>query len=553
MKGLRKTCLVFLWFCLFLSPAGAEYFYAEGDEIAALEHIARRIGKAVPFSSYPVHGSDLLEFAEKLASDPAFPGLAEADIEIFESLIDRLEDRREGILLKGNIDLAYEHRFSSDSFTIDNPYTVPNAEDVRRVFLDFAPIAGFFAGAGTFYGPWVAAQIDVRPAWTDDYSPMSNFLKEADIVYDLLKRGVFAWNGRYLNFFAGRDTVHWGNSQGSTLYASKLLPYLDSVRINVPLGPFSFDYFLGTIMPRRSAHSDVDEAACRDYSGLVDLGDYFGFSKSGPSPSTILAVAHRFQWNFGRVKAGVGGTIIYARSNNQFLITDLLPILIYHNADSVPNNLSLIFDVSWAILPGLNLSVMAGLDDLNARIIGISDGSVPTIPGAVFQLEYSAAGNFFQYYMLEGGYTHYLWGNFAYTDNNDWRGVYLARAIYRYIHFNHSVLLPLTSPYGPGTLWLKLRGDFKFPSRGIRAGAELLFLAKHGGVNLVETPYYADNALDVYNQFYVSLKIPLSYTWKNLTFSVSPGIRTGWSHAAFECTLGLRYALSGRTTLAGPY
>lgn len=552
MKTLRKTGLVLFLFCLFLPPAGAEYFYAEGDEIAALEHVARRMGKTVPFSSYPVHGGDLLEFAEKLASDPAFPGLAGADIEIFESLVSRLEDRRGGILLKGNLDLAYEHRFSSDSFTIDDPDAVPNAEDVRRVFLDFAPVAGFSAGAGTFDGPWVAAQIDVRPAWTGDYSPMSNFLKEADIAYDLLKRGVFAWNGRYLNFFAGRDTVHWGNSQGSTLYASKLLPYLDSVRVNVPLGPFSFDYFLGTIMPRSSAH-DVDEAANRDNHDSEGLGKYFGFGKSD-NPSTILVAAHRFQWNFGRVKAGVGGTVIYARSNNQFLITDLLPVLIYHNADSVPNNLSLIFDVSWAIVPGLNLSVMAGLDDLNARVIGISDGSVPTIPGAVFQLEYSAAGDsFFQYYMLEGGYTHYLWGNFAYSGNDDWRGVYLARAVYRYIHFNHAVLLPLTSPYGPGTLWLKLRGDFKFPARGIRAGAELLFLAKHGGVNLVDTPYLADGALDIYNQFYFSLKIPLSYTWKNLTFAVSPGIRAGWSHAAFECTLGLRYALSGRTTLAGPY
>jgi hypothetical protein len=304
---------------------------------------------------------------------------------------------------------------------------------------------------------------------------------------------------------------------------------------------------LGSIMPKKARH-DVDSAISGTPAG-GPLGEHFGFMNGQPdvSPSTILVASHRFQWNFGAVKTGIGGTVVYARSNNEFLITDVLPIIIYHNSDSVPNNLNMILDVQWAVGPGLSLSAMLGFDDISARTFGIADGDTPTIPGAILQLEYSAAADTLtQYYMLEGGYTHYLWGNFAYTDGpDDWYGVYLARGIYRYPLFKYAVLLPLTSPYGPGSLWGKLKTSFGFPRRSIRAGAELLFLAKNSKANLVDTPYQADAGLNSYNRWFFALDIPLSYTWRDLEFSVSPAVLWGTGGQALECTLGVKWSLEG--------
>jgi len=269
------------------------------------------------------------------------------------------------------------------------------------------------------------------------------------------------------------------------------------------------------------------------------------------NPSTILMAAHRFQWNFGRVKLGVGGTIVYARANNQFLITDFLPILIYHNSDSVPNNLAMILDAQWAITPGLNLSLMIGFDDIAGGLIGIPDGDIPTIPGLVLQLEYSIRNkNLFHYYMLETGYTHYLWGNFEYEDRiDDWFGVYLARGIYRYTPNKSAVLLPLTSPYGPGALWGKLKGDLFFPGLNIRAGAELLLLFKNSHVNLIDTLYKADDSLYKLDQWFFALDLPLTYTWQNkagaLEFLFSPALLLSSEGKVFQCTLGLRWSMQG--------
>ncbi|MDR1506958.1 MAG: hypothetical protein LBI67_07625 [Treponema sp.] len=551
-RAFSRRALFFLVFGLFrVISLGAEYFYPDGEEVEIIGHISRRMGRALPFSAFPVHGGDILAFAEKLAADPGFSRLNSADTALLEALISRLEEQRDGdILLKGNLELAYEQRLTTNSFTIDDTSKMANAEDFRRAFLDFSPVVSFGAAGGTFTGPWIAAQVDLRPAWTNDYSPYSNFFTAVDITYDILKRGVFAWNGTYVNFFAGRDTIHWGNPRGSTLYPSKLLPYMDSIRLNVPLGPFSFDYMLGTIIPKKAGHDvyDVDTPS-------PPYTDYFGFLNE-EKPSTILVAGHRFQWNFGSLKAGIGGTVIYVRANNAFHVTDVLPVMVYHNADITPNNLNMVLDFSWAIAPGLSVSATAGFDDISARTFGIPDGDIPTIPGGIVQADYSAAlESVFMDFHLEGGYTHYLWGNFHYDDPPFSQAeARLAKAIYRYGPNHDAVLLPLTSPYGPGVIWGKLNANFAFPERHIKAGAEFLLLTKKRDVNLVDTKYSVDDTTkDSPRIWYGSFQFPFSYSWKNLEFSACPGILFGSSDFAVECTLGLRWRLAGRTWMQGPY
>ena len=547
-----KTFVLFLILLCMVFPLWGEYYYGDDPELLNIIHLSRRMGKVSPFSTFPVHGSDILDYALSLHASPASGRLNESDFSMLEDLIEKMEKQKEAeIRLTGGLEAAYEHRFSTGAFTIGSR-EMPNAEDVRHSFLDFDPVLSLHAGIGTFNGIWIAAQLDLRPSWENEYKPMNNFFTKVDITYDFINKGIFAWNGRYLNASISRDSVHWGNPEGSTFYPSSLLPHLDSLRMNVPLGPFSFDYLLATIMPKKAQFRDVDSAVKRDYPGVEPdnpLGPYFGFMRdqTDESPSIIFVAAHRFQWNFGRVKAGIGGTIVYARSNNQFLITDFLPIIIYHNSDSVPNNLALIADAEWTIFPGFSLSAMFGLDDLNAKALGLPDGQIPTIPGGILQLQYSRSSNkLFQSHMLEAGYTHYLWGNFAYTDKPDkWYGVYLARAIYRWTPNKYAVLLPLTSPYGPGALWGKLKSDFYLPALNINAGAELLVLANNTSVNLVDTPYERNDNLKGFNRLYFSLSLPFTYTWRFLEFSVSPALFWGSNGAAFECTLGIRGSLEG--------
>jgi len=148
--------------------------------------------------------------------------------------------------------------------------------------------------------------------------------------------------------------------------------------------------------------------------------------------------------------------------------------------------------------------------------------------------------------MVEAGYTHYLWGNYAYNDKpREWYGVYLSRAIYRYTPNRHSVLMPLSSPYGPATLWGKISSSFIFPEYNLKTGLELLLLFKNKDANLVDTSYVADDSLKSLNQWFITLDIPVSYTWRNFSFSITPAVLLTEGKNVFQFNIGVNWTSFG--------
>jgi hypothetical protein len=518
-----------------------ELFYEDSAEATLLRRLYRRAGKVLPFSSYPVHGSDLVDLGEQL-----FSLTSGSDQALLEELLDRLKPKdEEALLLSGFLAAAYEHRFSAASILVDEG-AVKNGEDIRRAYLGFSPLLSMGGRAEKFTGPYAELQVDILPPWKGNFRPDNNFipLPEVDIAFDLLSKGVAGWNGKYLDVFFGRDAVHFGHTPGASLYPSGRLPYQDGLRLFMPLGPFTFDYLLATIQPKRAPHDVIPNSIANN----PIQSDAFGFMDD-PRPTTILTAVHRFQWNFGFLKAGAGGTVVYARSNNMFLMTDILPVFIYHNADIRPNNLNLVFDLSWTFYPGFTLTGMVGFDDISAKTFGLPDGPTPTIPAGILQLEYSAfPGPAAVDFLLEGGYTHYLWGNYAFDDADDvvWGEAPLARAIYRYAPNGRAILLPLTSPYGPGTIWGRLVSALEFSPWNLKVTADLLILSTIDGVNLVDTLYTEDDSVENGRRvFYVSLDLPCVYAWKYMEFLLSPALLLRDRKFSVECTLGLRFKLGG--------
>jgi hypothetical protein len=547
-KYLRVKLAVFLsMLCLsFPGLSFGETYFVDSPEVRTLRYLYNRAGKVFPFSAFPVHGSDLLDIAEKLP-----PLLSERDQLMLDSMVDEFTKQGEKkISLKGSLAGSYEHRLRTSSVLADKGL-IKNGTDFHRQYLSQLPILNLKAGIGTFTGVYVEGEISLRKSWTEDYDPVNNFIlprdgSEIDINFDILDRGMLFWNGKYINIGFGRDKVHFGNLQGSTLYPSAALPYLDGLRISTPIGPFSMDFALSTIQARKSSVAGEDKL----FTNGNAPSDYFGFM-TDKNPTIILTASHRFQWNFGHIKSGFGGTVVYARSNNMFTMTDIIPVQIWHNADIRPNNLNLVIDAAWAFYPGFTFSGMLGFDDINASSFGISDSSVPTIPGGMVQLEYDLlAKKLGANFMAEWGYTHFLWGNYGYDgepdDGRPWGGVYLARAIYRYSPNNDGVLLPLTSPYGPGVYWSRLTSRFNvFDVPSLKFGADMLLLAKMRGANLT-IPYKNGGVTDRSRSWFFSLDLPCSYTWKFLTFSVAPALLINSGDIGFEFNLGLTYKMQGK-------
>jgi hypothetical protein len=212
-----------------------------------------------------------------------------------------------------------------------------------------------------------------------------------------------------------------------------------------------------------------------------------------------------------------------------------------------PNNMNLVADFSWVLFRGFTLTGQIGFDDINANLFGVPDSGTPTIPAAILQMEYTLRRETFGAdFSLEGGYTHYLWGNFAYETDPTWGTVPLARGIYRYSPSKTAVLLPLTSPYGPGAVWGRLASALSLPRYHIRLSAELLVLTKNERVNLVDTVYSVkDRTHQTHRIWYASLDFPCVYTWQYLEFTLAPAILLRNAKAAFECTLGVKFSLGG--------
>jgi hypothetical protein len=540
--GLKRYGLV-LFFVWGLLPLWGETYRPLSPEVTELRYLYRRASRAFPFFSYPVHGSDLLRAAEDLEGR-----LRGADVDSLDRIIQDLSVHKRGIFLRGASSLSYVHRLRSGGVLLD-PGTVKNAQDFRRAYLSLPPFFTLSAAGGTFTGLFLEAAAGQRDAWTEDYKPDNNFVLPAskvEFASDVFATGIIAWNGTYIDTFFGRDNLHFGETPGASLYPSREVPYLDGLRISILFRHFSMDYLLSTIQPKKAPY-DITDAEPNAFKGK-DGREYFGFM-TDPDPSIIMTALHHFGWNFGPVKAGVGATVVYARSNNMFTFTDIIPISSWHNADMRPNNMNIIFELNWAFYPGFALTGMFGFDDINLNNIGVSDSGTPTIPAGIFQAEYGRRGEHLNAdFLLEAGYTHYLWGNFSYATDDTWGGAPLARAIYRYAPNKEAVLLPLTSPYGPGTIWGRLVSSLTFPRFNAKVSADLLVLTKNRDVNLIDTLY--DSSDPTHHSpriWYVSLDLPGVYTWRWFEFSLAPALIIRNKKAVFECSLGLKFVLGGQT------
>ena len=238
----------------------------------------------------------------------------------------------------------------------------------------------------------------------------------------------------------GRQRFSLGPSPLTSLVVSRSVPYLDALNVGVDLGRLRMTLLVSTLENRYARD---------DNSGLV--ASPYGFSDT-----VILHNIHYFEYDFGFLRAGIGAQVIIIRPANAFQIADFFPVFSWHNADIVPNNLTLTIDVSAVPVPGLEVYAQFGFDDINASFVSV-DGTIPTITagliGAAWRQRWPHSS---LDAVLEAGYTHYLWGSF---DDS----AYLARAIYRVHVDGTNEWIPLNSPFGPGTIWVLARASLATP------------------------------------------------------------------------------------------
>ena len=339
-----------------------------------------------------------------------------------------------------------------------------------------------------------------------------------------VSKGYLWYNFDPLQVEFGRDVVHFGPLR-SSLLPSDRLPFLDLLRLTLPLGRLTMDLMI----------SSLESVAV---AGELPAPGGYAFGRN-----IILANLHRFEYDFGFLRAAVSGLVVLAREDNFFVLADFFPVFSWHAADINPNNLSLIFDLDAVLFPGFRVMAQFGFDDISTEGIGVGDSDIPTIFAGIAGLEYYRPLSFAGLKLYaETGYTHYLWGSF----HEKW---YLERAIYRLELDRGAQALPLTSPYGPGTVWVNAEAALEdWGAFTARLSGELVF--RNPQANLTTLLYAIDPAVaGAALQGTLTVKGELRFRWRWLEAYAEPAFFYRSSGSWLELALGATADLAWRRSV----
>jgi hypothetical protein len=509
MNAGRTLAIVLL---LAAFPLGAQVNYVpESPEVLALKSLYLQAGRAFPAAGFPLSEHSLAAYARswgRRAEDPTVRRQAEAYL-------------RDLGYTAGVTELAFVNRVTGEAYS---RFGTPDSPDWTHEFLERTPLWKLDMSwarldkAAFFIEAYLRRQhLDELPYWNLPDSEEGNPIA---LENDQLGKGFLWYNAGPLQLELGRDQVHFGPLRSALLPSSRL-PFLDMLRLVLPVGNLTMDLMISSLQNRKAEPEDV-----------VSTNPEINFRTN-----IIFANLHRFEYDFGRVRAAVTGLGIFVRENNAFALADFFPVSSWHATQYRPFNLSLVFDLEAALFPGFRLMTQFGFDDVNATdLFGVGDADIPTIPAIIAGFEYQRRlplGELELYGEL--GYTHYLWGNF--DDESD---AVLARAIYRLHMDKKTRLMPLTSPYGPGAIWTCLEAAWRW-RRGLYTGlfAEVVF--KNPEVDLVKTDYVKEPSAGALANKTGTLKLGLEARyrpWKWLELYTRPVLSVEPGNPWMEIVLG---------------
>jgi hypothetical protein len=498
-------------------------FYPCSPQVSSLERLYRLAGLAFPVEGFPVSARSLSRYAGQLDAQLHDPLLA-ASLDSWRQALD-YHPRA--------LEIEVQACFSLEGYLrAGSPW-----EDFTHEYLEREPLGELTLSwsrkdkAAVVVQAFLVRQYDGIADWNLPGSSPGNpvALENREVT-----KGYFWYNFEPLQLELGRDVVHFGPLR-SSLLPSDRLPFMDVLRLTLPLGRLTMDFMISSLENSR-AEEDIS------YDQLALQSPGFSFAEDDPKlypgVTVILANMHRFEYDFGFLRAAVTGLCVYAREDNAFVLGDFFPVFSWHSSDIKPNNLSLIFDLDAVLFPGFRVMAQFGFDDISTAGIGVGDSPTPTIYAGIVGAQYSRPLTFAGLDLyIEAGYTHYLWGSF----NDEW---YLGRAIYR-LELDHGThALPLTSPYGPGTAWGSFQAALEdWKGFTTRLCVELVF--RNPRANLTTLPYAADSEV-ASTPLEGTLRVSGELCWDRLGWLAAYAKPSffyrdsgGWFELVLGCTAGL--------------
>lgn len=549
---LRRMPVLALSLALLVSAAAPafarELFSREDGAVRELVDLYAQASRIFPVSRFPMSRKELAAVADRLAE--AVPSLSDK-IQDYEGRY--LSGDKGALGIEGSIGAAYDQSLESRKFSFDGaPFyrSLDTAKNFR--FADpFASTGGALSIGGKAE---IALRADIMRRFNSDPASSTNWFSSdpgtpIGIENDFVQEGYLWYDFDPLTLQFGRASANMGSMRDS-LEVSDRIPYLDELRLILPMGPASIDLIVASLETRASKE-EIAELP------VFDIPSDAGLIARNEIRSMSLLSVHRFEWAFPRARFALSEQYVVSRRNNSYSLGDFFPVFNWHQSDLTPNNVTIYLDADVALFQDARIMCQFGLDDFNAGTVGIGDDSTPTIPAGMLAFEYSPeiAGTKADFY-LEGGATHYLWGNYDnYGVSNGTTDVYsyLARNIYRWRLYvdGDTIDMPLTSPYGPGAEWAKLEVSTGTLWGVVKPKLTILLLSMNDLANLVTTKYVNDPAVsNAPRTDTLAVGITMdAHFLKYCSASVAPALYFQGGNVTSELTFSLRIGAKGSAAL----
>lgn len=417
----RSLFVVTLAVGLSVPVQGLDRLYGPGDpELEDVTRLYRVAGKPFPTVAFPVSKSWLREAALELSGS-----LPRAHAERLDGYLEGLDydpqEIRTGVELVFSPEVYLETDYLREGITEKLRREAPALSVAVSGALDDGPLLYTRVAAIREYR--LTRPSNVLPPLSGNPLPYE---------FNNLYEGYLYWPFEFFTITFGRQKLDLGPAPRSSIALASDTPYLDALRLTLDLGPIRMHHTVASIDNTR-AREDVE---------LPPGSELYAFDRN-----QIFFNTHYFEYRFDAWRLGVGANLVVSREMNNFALSDFFPVFSWHNANILPRNMSAFVDATVPLVPGVELYGQASFDDIRTTGVGIGDRPIPTIPAFTLGSRYSRIDPTITWDVsLDLGYTHYLWGNFP-------RETGLSRAIYRLRADGDSYAFPLTSPYGPGTIY----------------------------------------------------------------------------------------------------
>ena len=457
----------------------------------------------------------------------------------------------------------FEYRYRGADLSVEDGL-YKNGIDFCRDFLDRPPLASLYLAYGGAEGLGVELGLSLQRQWSlepqftsTNLFPLGIAKNPLAVENGFVSLGILSYSSPTMEIKLGRQKVDFSDGLAGGLLPTPRLPYLDALKVHGDIGRLGVDWLLSSLRALPAlrvlsegsyVYPDVQPNGVASYTdgdqyyyGFEDGSAWAGDGSKLGNPTTILEALHRYTWSFEGLTIGGSAHVMYARRNNRYSLIDLFPVISWHQALLYQINMSMLLDARWEPLPGLWFAGQAGLDDFNANLVGINDNDASTIGACVLGGGYKGSGPHGSLELYaEAGYTHFLWGNYDGSQNPPRDKNPFLRFIYRYTVDGGSVLLPLTSPYGPGALWFRTMGEWRPRGGAFSLGWDLLALSKNSLANLVTTPYYTELEATAAGEriLFLSLQAPL--VWRRGIFDcrLTPELVVKDGSLGFQVSVG---------------